>query len=118
MKVEGMAVIEERVFWLGYRSGRTPLDQRPHPTFAFDNEKPAHQVFLQDFAIDKPLVATENIWSSYTTVVIQNLRSSVSEGWEDGRPVSSGVRPCTGSCMITSAMIQDFKGLDPVSRKA
>src|SRR5215203_6217768 len=36
MNIEGMAEIEGGLFWLGYHSGE----------FAFDNEKPAHQVFV------------------------------------------------------------------------
>src|SRR5215216_8199506 len=47
-KVEGMAEVEGGLFLLGYqKSGE----------FAFDNEKPAHQVFLQDYAIDKAPVS-------------------------------------------------------------
>src|SRR6185295_6003294 len=42
-RVEGMAEIEGGLFWLGYDSN----------DFAFDNEKPAHQIYLQDYAIDK-----------------------------------------------------------------
>ena len=61
--VEGMAEVEGGLFWLGYGaevgekamygSGETPAV----PAFAFDNEKPAHQVFLQDFAIDRAPVS-------------------------------------------------------------
>jgi hypothetical protein len=39
LKVEGMAEIEGGLFWLGYERG----------DFSWDNEKPGHQVFLQDF---------------------------------------------------------------------
>src|SRR5215217_7645823 len=42
-KVEGMAEIEGGLVWLGYDKNQS--------SFAFDNEKPAHQVFIQDFAI-------------------------------------------------------------------
>src|SRR5687768_12776717 len=52
-RVEGMAEIEGGLFWLGYdQSGAKAPHSRetPHSLgFAFDNEKPAHQVFLQDF---------------------------------------------------------------------
>src|SRR2546425_8998631 len=84
VKGEGMAEIEGGLFWLGYDSdrvnslptsgegwGRVAASQPlPQPLsaggearrnlnydFAFDNEKPAHQVFLQDFAIDRALVS-------------------------------------------------------------
>src|SRR5262245_22174872 len=52
-RIEGMAEIEGGLFWLGYdrSTGNRSYD------FAFDNEKPAHQVFLQDYAIDKALVS-------------------------------------------------------------
>ena len=43
--VEGMAEVEGGLFELGYKGA----------DFAWDNEKPAHQVFLQDFAIDRAL---------------------------------------------------------------
>ena len=51
-KVEGMAEIEGGLFSLGYE----PAQLRSYE-FAFDNEKPTHQVFLQDFAIDKAPVS-------------------------------------------------------------
>src|SRR5258707_1908154 len=41
--VTGMAEIDGGLYWLGYRGD----------DFAFDNEKPCHQVFLQDYAIDR-----------------------------------------------------------------
>src|SRR5690349_22151045 len=47
-KVEGMAEIEGGLFSLGYQ----PAGPRSYE-FAFDNEKPAHQVFLQAYALDK-----------------------------------------------------------------
>ncbi|HKN82002.1 MAG TPA: DinB family protein, partial [Pyrinomonadaceae bacterium] len=45
--VEGMAEVDGGLFSLGYGGS----------DFAFDNEKPAHQVLLQDFAIDKAPVS-------------------------------------------------------------
>src|SRR5207237_8914791 len=66
--VSGMAEVEGGLFELGYGSassaerGSSPTvregsisksgDKSPHPKdFAFDNEKPQHKVFLQDFLI-------------------------------------------------------------------
>src|SRR5215217_5734067 len=49
IKIEGMAEIEGGLFRLGYERAQSPRSR----DFAFDNEKPAHQVFLHDFAIDK-----------------------------------------------------------------
>src|SRR5258705_6087485 len=49
--ISGMAEIEGGLIWMGhsseYQSGGGP----PHSKeFAFDNEKPSHQVFLRDYA--------------------------------------------------------------------
>src|SRR5262245_24280732 len=43
-KVEGMAEIEGGLYWLGYEEPHSKA--LPSYEFAFDNEKPAHQVFL------------------------------------------------------------------------
>lgn len=45
-RVEGMAEIEGGLYTLGYGGD----------DFSFDNEKPAHKVYLQDYAIDRRLV--------------------------------------------------------------
>src|SRR5882724_2803377 len=56
VKVEGMAEIQGGLFWLGYdqkvQSPKSKVQSLSNYEFAFDNEKPAHQVFLQDYAID------------------------------------------------------------------
>jgi ergothioneine biosynthesis protein EgtB len=83
VKVEGMAEFEGGLFWLGY-------DQRPPHSkaapnsmeFAFDNEKPAHQVFLQDFALDKALVSNGDFLEFIKDGGYQNFRWWFSEGWE------------------------------------
>src|SRR5947207_324853 len=58
--VDGMAEIEGGLFELGYAS-RDPIEsgvKPPHSrTFAWDNEKPAHKVFLEDFSIDRAPVS-------------------------------------------------------------
>jgi len=78
IKVEGMAEIEGGLFTLGYDSARAP-HSRP---FAFDNEKPAHQVFLQDFALDKALVSNGDFLEFINDGGYQNFRWWFSEGWE------------------------------------
>ncbi|MEO7971565.1 MAG: DinB family protein, partial [bacterium] len=59
VKVEGMAEIEGGLFWLGFgvQSPKSKVQSPLNYDFAFDNEKPAHQVFLQDFALDRALVS-------------------------------------------------------------
>jgi ergothioneine biosynthesis protein EgtB len=73
IKVEGMAEIEGGLFELGY-AGKGD--------FAFDNEKPAHQVFLQDFAIDKAPVSNGDFLAFIHDGGYENFRWWFSEGWE------------------------------------
>ena len=74
-KVEGMAEIEGGVFWLGF--GNTGKNQ-----FAWDNEKPAHQVFTRDFAIDRALVSNGDYLAFIRDGGYENFRWWFSEGWE------------------------------------
>jgi len=74
-RVEGMAEVEGGLFWLGFDGSKTR-------EFAFDNEKPAHQVFLQDFAIDKAPVSNEQFLEFIHDGGYQNFRWWFSEGWE------------------------------------
>ena len=80
LKVEGMAEIEGGLFWLGYEERRQVAALQKG--FAFDNEKPAHQVFLQDFAIDKALVSNGDFLEFIHDGGYQNFRWWFSEGWE------------------------------------
>src|SRR5882724_9910415 len=54
--VSGMAKVEGGLFELGYANahrGTSPTAREGLSDFAFDNEKPQHKVFLQDFLIDR-----------------------------------------------------------------
>ena len=94
MKVEGMAEIEGGLFEIGYGAGQSSArpphsKEAPHSAvtpssyeFAFDNEKPAHQVFLQDFAIDKAPVSNGEFLEFINDGGYQNFRWWFSEGWE------------------------------------
>ena len=75
-RVEGAAEIEGGLFCLGYET------RGAHRGFAFDNEKPAHQVFLQDFAIDKALVSNAEFLEFIRAGGYQDFRWWFSEGWE------------------------------------
>ena len=50
--------------------------------FAFDNEKPAHQVFLQDFLIDRALVSNGEYFEFIQSGGYQDFRWWHSAGWE------------------------------------
>ncbi|MDQ2854977.1 MAG: ergothioneine biosynthesis protein EgtB [Acidobacteriota bacterium] len=84
--VEGMAEIEGGLFWLGYDpqvQSPKSKDQSPHNyAFAFDNEKPAHQVFMQDFAVDRAPVSNGDFLEFMSDGGYQNFRWWFSEGWE------------------------------------
>jgi ergothioneine biosynthesis protein EgtB len=75
VSVEGMAEVEGGLFWLGF--GNTDKNE-----FAWDNEKPAHQVFTKDFAIDRALVSNGDYLAFMRDGGYQNFRWWFSEGWE------------------------------------
>jgi formylglycine-generating enzyme required for sulfatase activity len=100
VKVEGMAEIEGGLYTIGYGSdgrGSSPTmregvsvnaresgDESPHSKndFAFDNEKPAHQVFLEDFTLDRALVSNGDFLEFIRNGGYQDYRWWFSEGWE------------------------------------
>ncbi len=132
LKVEGMAEIEGGLFWLGYgkprgsavengdQSGDNRGPQRgcragvvvaPHSKeFAFDNEKPAHQVFLEDFAIDRAPVSNGEFLEFIREGGYQDFRWWFSEGWEAVN--REGWRaPLYWELHDLEWMIRDFSGL-------
>jgi ergothioneine biosynthesis protein EgtB len=102
-KVEGMAEIEGGLFWLGYGGSE----------FAFDNEKPAHQVFLQDFALDKALVTNGDFLEFVRDGGYQNFRWWFSEGWEAVNR-EHWRAPLYWELHDGEWMIRDFSGLNAV----
>jgi ergothioneine biosynthesis protein EgtB len=85
-KPEGMAEIKGGLFWLGYgkeiQSPKSKVQSLSNHAFAFDNEKPAHQVFLQDYALDRALVSNGDFLEFIRDGGYQNFRWWFSEGWE------------------------------------
>jgi formylglycine-generating enzyme required for sulfatase activity len=99
--VSGMAEVEGGLFELGYGSasgsewGSSPTvreglvsesgDESPHSKnydFAFDNEKPQHKVFLEDFLIDRAPVSNGDYLEFMTAGGYQDFRWWHSAGWE------------------------------------
>ncbi len=76
-KVEGMAEIEGGLFTIGYNHAGASRSY----DFAFDNEKPAHQVYLHDYALDKALVSNGDFLEFINDSGYQNFRWWFSEGW-------------------------------------
>ncbi|MGH9906340.1 MAG: DinB family protein, partial [Pyrinomonadaceae bacterium] len=125
--VAGMAEIEGGLFWLGYGARLNDHEARgSSPTvregansvdFAFDNEKPAHQVFLQDYALDRALVTNGDYLKFIRDGGYQNFRWWFSEGWETvGKEDWSA--PLYWEAHDGEWMIRDFAGLHPARSKA
>ncbi len=135
LKVEGMAEIPGGLFWLGYDSAlyRTGSGSRvlcetdvPPPRyrsgfcnyeFAFDNEKPAHQVFLQDFAIDRAPVSNGDFLEFMWAGGYQDFRWWFSEGWEAVNR-EHWAAPLYWELHDGQWLIRDFSGLHAVASKA
>src|SRR5258707_13408022 len=84
--VSGMAEVEGGLFELGYEAGRDasepPAGMRALRSFAFDNEKPQHKVFLEDFLIDRAPVSNGDYLEFMNAGGYQNFRWWHSAGWE------------------------------------
>ena len=120
-KVEGLAEIEGGLFWLGYSGElQSPKTKGQSPScydFAFDNEKPAHQVFLQDYALERALVSNGDYLEFIRDGGYQNFRWWFSEGWEvvnrDGWRA-----PLYWELLDDQWLIRDFAGQHPAGSKA
>jgi ergothioneine biosynthesis protein EgtB len=128
VEVHGMAEIEGGLFWLGYRDrGSSPTVREgvtsvkpPHSKsydFAFDNEKPAHQVFLQDYALDRALVTNGDYLEFIRNDGYQDFRWWFSEGWEVVNR-EHWRAPLYWELNDGEWIIRDFAGLHPVADKA
>jgi ergothioneine biosynthesis protein EgtB len=124
VRVEGMAEIHGGLMWLGHRGShdRGSLyqsgDRSPHSReFAFDNEKPEHQVFISDFAIDKAPVTNGDFLEFVLDRGYQNFRWWFSEGWETVNR-EHWHAPLYWEIHDGEWFIRDFGGLQPVSARA
>jgi len=117
VKVEGMAEIEGGLFWLGYGHEEKPQAGMPALQFAFDNEKPAHQVFLQDYALGRALVSNGDFLEFIQDHGYQNFRWWFSEGWEVVNR-EKWLAPLYWELHDGEWMIRDFTGLHPAAGKA
>jgi ergothioneine biosynthesis protein EgtB len=130
MNVEGMAEIEGGLFWLGYTGpGQSPGIEVQSPkskvqsasaanySFAFDNEKPAHQVLLQDFCIDRAPVSNGDFLEFIRAGGYQNYRWWFSEGWEVATR-EHWAAPLYWELHDGEWLLRDFSGLHPVASKA
>ena len=120
-KVEGMAEIEGGLFWMGYGSQvqnpKSKVQSSANYDFAFDNEKPAHQVFLQDYALDRAPVSNGDFLEFIRDGGYQNFRWWFSEGWEVVNR-DEWRAPLYWELHDDQWMVRDFAGLHPVESKA
>jgi ergothioneine biosynthesis protein EgtB len=118
LRIEGMAEIEGGLFRLGFHNGEAgeSADRSAHSKFAFDNEKPAHQVFLQDYALDKALVTNGDYLEFIKDSGYQDFRWWFSEGWEVVNR-EHWRAPLYWELRDDEWLIRDFTGLHPVTTK-
>jgi ergothioneine biosynthesis protein EgtB len=105
-KVSGMSDIEGGLFLLGYAGD----------DFAFDNEKPAHQVFVQDFAIDRVPVTSGEYLEFIRDGGYADFRWWFSEAWECIHR-ENWQAPLYWELQDGEWMIRDFSGLHRVADK-
>jgi ergothioneine biosynthesis protein EgtB len=127
VKVEGMAEIAGGLFWLGYDehvsspSSESQSSKHKVPgsnyAFAFDNEKPAHQVFLQDFAIDRAPVSNGDFLEFIREGGYQDFRWWFSEGWETVNR-EQWTAPLYWEQHDGEWLIRDFSGLQRAASRA
>jgi len=123
--VSGMAEVDGGLFELGYGSGMgvPPMGhaQDAHASknydFAFDNEKPRHKVFLQDFLIDRAPVSTGDYLEFMNAGGYQDFRWWHSAGWEKVNQ-EHWQAPLYWEQHDGQWMIRDFAGLHAATDKS
>lgn len=105
--VSGMAEIEGGLFQLGYAGDG----------FAWDNEKPQHTVFLQDFAIDRAPVSVGDYLEFIEAGAYQDYRWWLSTGWEAVNR-EQWQAPLYWERDGDQWLIRDYHGLHPAQSKA
>src|SRR5256885_6951387 len=119
--VSGMVEIEGGLFELGY--GRNGTDAGEPPAgmpalpFAWDNEKPAHKVWLEDFSIDRAPVSNGEYLEFINDDGYKDFRWWHSAGWEKVN-TEHWQAPLYWEQHDTEWMIRDFAGLHRASDKA
>jgi len=106
-KVNGMAELKGGLFLLGYAGDE----------FAFDNEKPAHCVFVQDFAIDRLPVTSGEYLEFIRAGGYKDFRWWFSEAWECIH-TEGWEAPLYWELHNDEWMIRDFSGLHRVEDKS
>ena len=120
--VSGMAEVGGGLFELGYARSSwrgESGDRSPHSKnydFAWDNEKPQHKVFLQDFLIDRALVTNGDYLEFMKAGGYQDFRWWHSAGWEKVNQ-EHWQAPLYWEQRGGEWMIRDFAGLHHAAEK-
>ncbi len=107
-KVTGMTEIEGGLFWLGCKETSG---------FAFDNEFPRHQVYLQDFAIDRTMVSNGEFLEFIQAGGYQDPSWWYAEGWNIVNQ-EKWQAPLYWEFIDNAWYIRDFHGLHKALGKA
>lgn len=121
--VSGTVEIEGGLFELGYGAGRDAGEPpagmralRGALPFAWDNEKPQHKVFLQDFLIDRAPVSNGEYLEFMKAEGYKDFRWWHSAGWEKVN-TENWQAPLYWEQHDGEWMIRDFAGLHTVTEK-
>ena len=121
--VDGMAEVEGGLFELGYGGGMgvPPMNhaqdaRATNYDFAFDNEKPQHKVFLEDFLIDRAPVSNADYLEFMNARGYQDFRWWHSAGWEKVN-AEQWQAPMYWEQRDGEWMIRDFAGVHRVTDK-
>src|SRR5438067_3400903 len=116
--VSGMVEIEGGLFELGYAErGSSPTVREGVSNFAWDNEKPAHKVWLEDFSIDRAPVSNGDYLEFINDGGYQSFRWWYSAGWEKVN-TEHWQAPLYWEVHGGEWMIRDFAGLHRAVDKA
>jgi ergothioneine biosynthesis protein EgtB len=125
--ISGMVQIEGGLFELGYAErGSSPtvregsLESAVKPAhskdFAWDNEKPQHKVFLQDFSIDRAPVSNGEYLEFMSAGGYKDFRWWHSAGWEKVN-TENWQAPLYWEQQSGEWLIRGFGGLHPATEK-
>ena len=118
--VTDMVEIEGGLFELGFNN-KVPRPkskvQSPNDEFAWDNEKPAHKVFLEDFQIDRAPVSVGEYLEFMNAGGYKDFRWWHSAGWEKVN-TEHWQAPLYWEQQNGEWLIRDFAGLHRATDKA
>jgi len=114
--VSGMVELAGGLFEVGFAGGLGVHAYDARATFAWDNEKPAHKVFLEDFSIDRALVRNGEYLDFINDGGYRNFRWWHSAGWEKVN-AEKWQAPLYWEQCDGEWMIRDFAGLHRAADK-